>query len=77
MKKSDALVALAKIIVDGGMSLTAFTLAYFLRMEWYEISLFNGLARYSLFPAPNTLFPFDMYWEFVVLFTVTLLLVMA
>lgn len=77
MKKSDAIVALAKIIVDGLMSLSAFTLAYYLRMEWYELDIFNGLASITLFPAPNTLFPFKVYSEFVLLFTVTLLLVMA
>jgi len=70
-------VALAKITTDGVMSLSAFTLAYFLRMEWYELSIFNGLKSFTLFPAPNTLFPFTMYWEFMVLFTVTLLVVMA
>lgn len=77
MKKSDAIIALARICVDATMSLSAFTFAYYARMQWYELSFFDGLYTFNLFPAPNTLFPFAMYWEFVILFTITLLGVMA
>ena len=77
MKKSDIIVALARISTDVVMSLSAFTIAYSLRMEWYEISFFNGLQTLTLFPPPNTLFPFSVYLEFVILFTVTLIIVMA
>ena len=77
MKKSDVVVALSKICLDGFMSVSAFTLAYFIRMEWYEFTLFNGLQTITFFPPPNTLFPFSTYSEFVALFTVTLLGVMA
>lgn len=77
MKKSDIIVALARISTDVVMSFSAFTIAYSLRMEWYEISFFNGLQTLTLFPPPNTLFPFSVYLEFVILFTVTLIIVMA
>lgn len=77
MKKSDIIQALARISTDAAMSFSAFTLAYYLRMEWYELSLFNGLQSITLFPPPNTLFPFSVYLELVILFTVTLILVMA
>lgn len=77
MKKSDVVVALARICMDGVMSVGAFLMAYFIRMEWYEITLFNGLTTLTLFPPPNTLFPLSMYLEFVAFFTVTLLIVMA
>ena len=77
MKKSDALVAVGRILSDTVMSLAAFTTAYYLRMEWYDLSFFEGLYTISLFPAPNTLFPFALYWELVVFFTLTLLCVMA
>ena len=77
MKKSDALVTLGRIAMDASMSLAAFTVAYYLRMVWYEIPLFGGLETLQLFPAPSTLFPFPLYWELALNFTIVLVLVMA
>ena len=77
MKRSDVVVALARIFMDGTLSASAFLMAYYIRMEWYEFSLFSGVKTITFFPPPNTLFPMTMYWELVVFFTVTLLVVMA
>jgi len=77
MKKSDAIVALARIGSDTLMSLTAFTAAYYLRMQWYEIPLFGGLETLTLFPSPTTMFPFPLYWGFALNFTLLLIIVMA
>ena len=72
-----ALEALGRVITDGVMIFFALLGAYFLRMQYYEVTFFNVLHKITFFPPPGTLFPYDTFFDFSIQFTIFLLLVFA
>ncbi|MCK5461196.1 sugar transferase [Candidatus Gracilibacteria bacterium] len=76
MKKSELFFTLSRIFSDMVFVFLALIFTYYLRMVWFEFSI-AGIWDFSLFPAPEFLFPFDKFINFSLKLTGIILLILA
>ncbi len=77
MHKTAHIVALSRILLDASSLFLALIAAYMIRMKFFALSFFDGLYTVEIFTPPITLFPFDLFINFAVQFTVIILTIFA
>lgn len=73
MKPTDISFALSRLILDGVSLLGAFILAYFWRMRWHEVTLWDTTVRF--FPAPTTLMSLEVFLGWAVKIMIVILFI--
>ncbi len=76
MKKSEIAFTLSRILTDTIALFLALTVAYYLRMVWFELDLLS-LWTIPLFDPPTTLYPFSQFLSFIWKFTFGMILLFA